>query len=355
VAALVVLVGVLASRPLAAAAVAAGRRIGWSSEAAGLLLSRLTRLLVGVNAFGLGLALGGIVPLEQSARWAYAAARAPLFQLGGNEVSPVTLLTLVAIVWGSTWVARAANAALRPVLELRLDQVNREGTVRVIERLLTYSVVALGSVIALQTAGVDLSALLATGAAFAVGISLALQSVTQSFVSGLILLFERSVKPGDILELEGEPVRVRSIGVRSTIVTTLDDEEVIVPNARLVDGNIVNFTLSDTRLRVRAKVGVSYGSDLAEVEAALQRAAQPLHQVTDVSPVVLLLDFADSSVVFEVSIWVEDPWRVRTVSSELRKSIWWSLKASGITIPYPQLDLHLPGWAPPGPGGASRP
>ena len=233
------------------------RQRGMQDERALRMLHNVARGFVVLLCLGLGLDLGNILTIGRFIDGFFEAFRYPLFDLGNKEITLTTLGTIGAIIYGSRWAGRLLNAALHPVLELRLDPVNQEGTIRVIERLTQYAVFALGVVVALQTAGVDLSALLATGAAFAVGLSLAMQSMAQSFISGLILLFERAIKPGDILSLDGQPVRVRNIGVRSTVVRTLNDEDIIVPNARLVDDNIINYTFSDTQLRVRALVGVT--------------------------------------------------------------------------------------------------
>ena len=137
-------------------------------------------------------------------------------------------------------------------------------------------------------------------------------------------------------------VRVEEMGIRSTVVRTLSDEYLIVPNATLAQNTIKNYTLKKPALRVRAMVGVAYESDLKAVGRALLRAAAQVEgQVEDRAPVVLLRDFGASSVDFELSIWIDDPWTRDLRVSALRDAIWWALKEDDITIAFPQLDIHL--------------
>ena len=119
-----------------------------------------------------------------------------------------------------------------------------------------------------------LEALFAAGAVFAIGLGFAMQNIVQNFVSGVILLAERTIKPGDVLQVDGRFVKVRHMGIRSTICRTLDEEEIIVPNATIVQSTVTNYTLQDSLFRLRCTVGVVYGSDMVLVKNTLQRAAQ---------------------------------------------------------------------------------
>jgi small-conductance mechanosensitive channel len=195
---------------------------------------------------------------------------------------------------------------------------------------------------ALRVAGIDLTALFAAGALFAVAFGFAMQKMTPNFVSGVILLTEGAIKPGDVLQIEGRMVRVRDMGIRATIVRTLDDEDMIIPNWVLVQSAVTNYTYRDSVIRLRVLVGVSYGPNLRRVREALEGAVQNLDWTSkENEPVILLSEFGSSSVDFEVSVWIDDPWRSRRARSALREAIWWAFKDSGITIALPQLDLHL--------------
>ena len=168
-----------------------------------------------------------------------------------------------------------------------------------------------------------------------------MQNIAQNFVSGVILLLERSIKPGDILEVQGRLVRVDELGIRSTVARSRDDEELIIPNTELVQSVVKNFTHKDNSFRIRASVGVSYDTDLDFAQQTLQEIAdsQNTHH-PDSKPSVALIEMADSSIVFEVSIWSIDPWNVQQDRSNLLMAIWRGLRDANIAIPYPQLDLH---------------
>jgi len=263
-----------------------------------------------------------------------------LFQLGDVPISAITIGTGVAVVLVSWWISTLAREGITKLLLSR--GIGDEGSVAAIARLLQYIVVSVGIMVGLQTIGLDLSAVFTAGAVFAVGVGLAMQKVAENFVSGVILLVERSIRPGDILELEsGELVRVEYMGIRATVVRTLNDEEVILPNSMLVQNRVKNLRLSDKLLRVRVSVGVSYDSDLELAMAALQRAAEQVSSVASKPPVVLLTGFGASSVDFEVSAWTAAPWGKQRFHSALARAIWDALKEADITISFPQLDLHV--------------
>lgn len=263
-----------------------------------------------------------------------------LFSLAGTPVTVATVLVFVAIIvltfLGSHLIQRALVRALR------LRKVKDEGTIEVARRLLHYLVMITGLAIGLQTIGINLSALFAAGAVFAIGLGFAMQNIMQNFVSGVILLMERSIKPGDVLQVEGRFVRVERMGIRSTIARTLDDEEIIMPNSTIVQATVTNYTLRDSHYRLRCAVGVTYGSDMKRVRETLEQVARDIPwKVPEKEPVVLLIEFGSSSVDWEVSVWMNDPWRVRRSRSELYQAIWWALKDAGIVIAFPQLDVHF--------------
>jgi small-conductance mechanosensitive channel len=169
-----------------------------------------------------------------------------------------------------------------------------------------------------------------------------MQTIAQNFVAGVILLVERSIRPRDVLEVDGRVVRVEEMGLRSTIVRTWDDEDLIVPNRLLSENAVKNFTSRDRLCRVACSVGVSYDSDMALVERVLFEAGASLEgRVIEKNPVVLLTGFGDSAVNWRVHVWTNRPWTQPKVRSDLNKSVWWALKRAGIEIPFPQLDVHV--------------
>jgi potassium efflux system protein len=263
-----------------------------------------------------------------------------LFELGATQITIGTVVVML-IVFVFTWVvSRVVTRAIKKAFKLR--GLVDPGTVGVVTRLTHYLILGAGLFVALRIAGIDLTALFAAGAVFAVALGFAMQNIAANFVSGVILLSERAIKPGDVLSVEGRLVRVRDMGIRSTNVVTLDDEDLIIPNSVLVQSTVTNHTYHDNLMRLRVAVGVSYGSDLYQVRQVLEETAKTLSwRYPDKGPVVLLTEFGSSAVNFEVSVWIEDPWYSRRGRSDLREAIWWALKAADIAIAFPQLDLHL--------------
>lgn len=263
-----------------------------------------------------------------------------LIKIGTTEVTVSTLLTAVLVLVLSFWLSRLIRRAM--VRRVKESSVPERGSMAVTARLVHYTIVLVGIGIALSTLGVQLGALFAAGAVFAVAIGFAMQTISQNFVAGVILLFERSIKPGDIVEVEGRIMSIRELGIRATIARGLNEEDLIIPNSVLVQATVKNYTLRDALYRIDAEVGVTYGSDMADVRRVLEETAQAVEWRTrDNDPVILMKEFGASSVNFVVSVFTENPWNLRQQRSALNEAIWWALKEAGITIAFPQLDVHV--------------
>jgi small-conductance mechanosensitive channel len=265
---------------------------------------------------------------------------AHLFEIGGTQVTLATLLTSVAIVVATFVFSAATRGVVKRAFARR--GVPDQGTYAVVVRLVHYAFVALGFSIALQTAGIQLGALFTAGAVFAIGFGFAMQNIAQNFVAGVILLLERAIKPGDVIEIEGDVVRVIDMGIRATVVRTRLDEDMIVPNATLVQGIVKNFTLTDPHYRLCADVRVAYDSDLDLAVETLRDVARAIEwRVPGKEPLVLITKFGSSSVELEVSVWCDDVWKARIALSDLYFALWRGFRAKRIVIAFPQLDLHL--------------
>jgi len=263
-----------------------------------------------------------------------------LFSIGGTTVTVATLLVSLTIMLLSVWLGRMLRHLVQRALTHRSARTDVVGT---LGGLAYYSVLVMGFGVALSTAGIELGALFAAGAVFAVGLGFALQSIAQNFVAGLILLTERAIKPGDLLEVEGLLVRVGEMGIRSCVAQTRDGEDLIIPNSVLIQTTVKNFTHRETSYRVRIPVGVVYSSDMARVRETLSAAAKAVSAKWNSprEPVVLLTEFGAHSVNWEVGVWIDQPWERRAAVSEVHEAIWWALQGQGIVIAFPQLDLHL--------------
>jgi small-conductance mechanosensitive channel len=264
----------------------------------------------------------------------------PLFTLSGTEVTLLSLVIFLVVIFFSAALSFVLQRALKRTLAQRFEK--QEGTLAAILRLVHYSVIIIGFGIGLQTIGVNISALFAAGAVFAIAIGFAMQNIVQNFVSGIILLLERTIKPGDILEVEGNVVKVVDMGIRTTIVRTWREEELIMPNSVFAQATVKNYTMRDNEFRLGVEVGVAYESDMKKVIEVLEATARDLSwRQPEPEPRVLLQDFGDSAVVYGVYVNVDDPWRQRVYMSELRKAIWFAFIEANITIAFNQVDIHF--------------
>lgn len=260
--------------------------------------------------------------------------------VGATSVSYAALLVALAVMVVGFLLASKTSSRVRSLggnvgAHLRWRAV----TAQVVGYALRLATVA----VALQVTGIDVASVLAAGAVLAVGIGIAMQKVAENFVSGIILFAERSIREGDIIEFEGRVAKVQHMGIRATIALTLDDEEIIVPNSILAQSAVKNLTLTEVVYRLRMKIGVSYASDVDRATEVLEGAATTVSwREPSRAPVVLLVDFGASSIDFEVSVWTRDVWALRRGQSELRKAMWRALRDAGISIPFPQLDVHFP-------------
>jgi potassium efflux system protein len=263
-----------------------------------------------------------------------------LFTIGSSDITVSTLLASLVVLLLTVWLARLLRRAVQHALQRRGARPDVAGSV---SGLVYYSILIMGFAATLSTAGIELTAMFAAGAVFAVGIGFAMQSIAQNFVAGLILLSERSIKPGDLLEVEGKLVRVLEMGIRSCVAQARDGEDLIIPNSVLIQTTVKNFTLRESTYRVWIPVGVVYASDMAAVRETLVDAARKTSTKwsSPREPTVLMTAFGASSVDWEVGVWMDDPWERRAVISDLHEAVWRALKERGITIAFPQLDVHL--------------
>ena len=285
-----------------------------------------------------------------------------LFEISGTAVTVVTLGTAIGMLVLAILFARLIGGLLNRIIARRTEGI-AQGTLKSTVRLVQYAIMLIGVLLALDTVGVQLGALFAAGALFAVALGFAMQNVTANFISGVILLMERTIKPGDIIEIDGQIVQIREMGIRAAIGRSWNDEDLIIPSSQLVQSTVRNYTLRDPMTRIRVTVGVTYDSDMRRVRETLERVARDLPwRSRERDPLVLMKQFGSSSVDFEVSVWFEDPWHRLQRLSDVHEAIWWALKEEGITIAFPQLDVHfdppalaaLTGTAEPGPGEGER-
>lgn len=215
------------------------------------------------------------------------------------------------------------------------------GLTHAIATLIGYSLIILGVIAGVVAMGVDLTALAVIAGGLSIGLGFGLQQLVSNLVSGYILMFEQSIEPGDIIELADTVGTVQHIGIRSIVIRTPHNKEVIIPNSYFLTEMMTNLTRTDRIVRVDIKIGVGYGVNPLEVEQALLAVAQHPRILDNPAPVVQFLDFGESSLDFALLVWTDDPAGIARLTSELRYRIWDSFKERNIEIPYPQREVHV--------------
>ncbi len=275
----------------------------------------------------------------------WARLGASLFKIGET---PVTTLGILRVVLIATLAFVLSHFVRRGLAHLVERQRGSSAFLYTLGRLTHYLILIIGFSIGLSSIGVDLSNFALIAGALSLGIGFGLQAIVSNFVSGLIVLFERSLRIGDFVELSsGLAGEVRAINVRSTLVTTTDMVEILVPNSEFVNGQVINWTLTDASRRIHIPFGVAYGSDKEVVrQAALEAAHNTPHTLKSKhgrEPEVWLTNFGDSSLDFELVVWVL-PQSVKR-PQKVRAAYYWELETAlrkyGIEIPFPQRDVHI--------------
>ena len=266
--------------------------------------------------------------------------------IGETRITLVLVLAAAACLYGALIASRILQYfMMRDVFtRRRVDP----GIGLSITRLVHYAVVLLGVLLALVTLGFELTNLTIIASALSVGIGFGLQTIVNNFVCGLILLFERPVKVGDIIQLGEQWATIRNIGLRATTIQTFDRSDIVVPNSDLVTNQVTNWTLADRNMRLSLSVGVAYGSDVPMVLQTLEECTREnSHILKDPAPFIIFMGFGDSSLDFQLRVWIDDIDYINVVRSELNQGIDRKFRERGIEIPFPQRDLHLRSVDPP--------
>ncbi|HMN42147.1 MAG TPA: mechanosensitive ion channel [Phycisphaerales bacterium] len=271
--------------------------------------------------------------------------RLPLFSVEGVEVTlGHVMLCLTVLVLGLIG-ARIFSRVFVSVLTRRTRI--HPGAAAATRSLLFYALALMVLLLALDVVNFPLRLFAFAGGALAIGVGFASQNILSNFISGLILLIERPVRVGDVVQFDGSRSVtgvIRRIGARSTRIVTGENLEVVVPNSTLVEQNVVNWTLSSDEIRASITVGVAYGSPLEEALGALRRAAAEHGSVLrDPAPVATFEEFGDSSLVLTLYFWmrIHEMFERRVVQSDLRLATERLLRERGIVVAFPQRDVHL--------------
>lgn len=271
---------------------------------------------------------------------AFAAMTSLKFTFFSTIVTPGSVLTIILIIYLTFLISRAIQAFLRQ--EVLPHHGVDKGVQISITRLVHYAVLTIGFIVLLRILGFGLNQITILGGALGVGIGFGLQAIVNNFVSGLILLFERPIKVGDIIDVGDQIGEVKELGLRATTVQTFDNAEIVIPNSQLITDSLTNWTLAEKKTRIKVPVGVAYGTDITEVLKILLACAEANPMVLSTpKPTALFLSFGNSSLDFELRVWIADFNERLTVLSELNQDIEAEFETADIEIPFPQTDLHL--------------
>jgi small-conductance mechanosensitive channel len=262
-------------------------------------------------------------------------------QVGGSRLSVlaiIKLLLVVALLWVlALWLARLIENRLS-----RAEYVSASMQVALV-KLSKFVLLVLAFLLALNAVGIDLTALTVFGGALGVGLGFGLQRIASNFISGFIVLFDRSIRPGDVITIGEKFGWVQELRARYVVVKDRDGVERLIPNEMLITSEVINWSYSDRNVRLRIPVSISYDNDPEQALALLLEAATANPRVlADPEPATRLIAFGDNGIELELRVWIRDPEAgLASVRSDINLAIWRAFKHAGIIIPFPQRDLHI--------------
>lgn len=262
------------------------------------------------------------------------------FNVGELKISLWSITKAGVLFFGLVWLVTLSTEILK-------KQLNRTKMTRAARTLIQKFVGTLGFVIAflvaLEAMGIDLSALTWFGGAIGIGVGFGLRTVIANYMSGIMLLMDRSLKPGDVITVNDTYGEILQMHSRYVVVRPRNGMEVLIPNESLITNEVINWSFNNPQVRHELSIGVSYESDMEQVRQLLLEAAYKHKRVLEVpKPICFIDDFGDSSVVFLLRYWQNDSQNgVNNLKGELRMDIWNRLKEAGINIPFPQRVVHM--------------
>lgn len=263
-----------------------------------------------------------------------------LFTINDYSLSVANLLSAFLILG----VARLLVFLIQKILHRSFVRQNLsdKGKEYAINQILKYLIYTIAIVLVIESLGFNVTILIASSAALFVGIGLGLQDIFKDILSGVFLLFERTIQVGDIVEIDSLVGRVKEINIRTSKVRTRDGIMIIVPNNNLISAKVINWSMENKITRFGVEVGVAYGSNTKLVKDLLiQCAVDHPNILAKPEPRVFFRDFGNSSLDFEVMFWSDKTWEIEFTRSDLRFDIDQAFRDNGVTIPFPQRDLHV--------------
>ena len=276
--------------------------------------------------------------MEALATKLYEIFTTQILDVGGTKLSIATIVSLCGLVIFAFYIAKIISELIRRSLLTRF-RVNR-GLQEAITVFIKYLIITLSCIIILQTAGINLSSLAVIAGVVGIGIGFGLQNLASNFISGLVLLFEQTLKVGDYIEIGDLKGTIEKISIRSTILRTDDDLFVIVPNQRFIDHNTVNWSYEGHTCRIHIPISVAQDTDLLVLTEALLTAARHEPRVlSNPPPEVWFHGFGNESINFKLLVWISEPNSNEPIRSSINFRIAYELKERGIKIPFPTREI----------------
>lgn len=266
--------------------------------------------------------------------------------LGAVRLSALMVLKAALLLIATVWLAVVTGNYIDE--RVRLSEELTPSIRVLVGKVAKIGLVLVAGAVALSAVGLDLTALTVFSGAVGVGLAFGLQKVVSNFVSGVIILLDKSIKPGDTISLEGTFGWIRELRARFVSVVTRDGREFLIPNEDFITQRVINWSFSDNLVRLDVNFGVSYDADPHKVsELAIEAAISVGRVEADRRPVCWLTDFGDSSLNFVLRFWIRDPQQGLTnVRGKVLLALWDTFKANGISIPYPHREIIMKGAGP---------
>ncbi|NIJ41822.1 small-conductance mechanosensitive channel [Parvibaculum indicum] len=347
------LVAALSALILLWVAAAALTAAGETSELLGLATSLLVAWVV-IRFVGAFIGSAVVSALFSTIVWIIAALAilgwlqpvmhaldAAAIRAGSLRISVLMLLTGAALFVALLWAANLLSKLLESQLA-HVEGITPAAQV-LVGKILRIALITVAVLVALTSVGIDFTALAVFSGAVGVGIGFGLQKVVSNLISGIILLLDRSIKPGDVIEVGDAYGWIRKLGARYAAIVTRDGKEYLIPNEDLITQQVVNWSYSDRNVRMHIPIGISYHADVRLAMKLIEEAALACPRVLRLpSPVVRLVGFGDSSVDLELRFWVDDPEEgTVNIRSDVLLQVWDRFHENGIEIPFPQRDIHI--------------
>jgi small-conductance mechanosensitive channel len=317
-------------------------RSKWSEETRHRFVLWAHRIYRGATVLVIAGLVGGLFGAEILTYLgkALSVLREPFYSSGNTEISVVTLLLLVPVFYVATRLSRLSRTVTNRALSERiaLDPARRFS----ISSLVSYAVMGLVVIVGLSIVGIDLSALAVIFGVLGIGLGFGLQHSVANFFAGIVIIFSRPIKEGDFILVNNYEGTVEHIRLVSTVINTITNETIILPNSQIVDNYVHNYSFEDISIYICPEVQVSYSSDLDRVEEVLKRVARenPYAKAGD-EGLVLFRSFDDSGITVKLCSEIRNAREKNRAVSWMIREIWRAFRAAGIEIPFPQRDVHI--------------